>query len=362
MNGICSIHNPSDTCQNNSIKLGSRFKILVDKNVNRKVGERVADFIDTGFEWRNFSFCEHPVSLAMDKIPKNSYFPVIDGNCPNDSTELGQIALLDTVGDEQPGKIGIVPTAPVTGAGGDFLQYRYLLPKLCRSDKELEITPNIMLPAKHCTAKNWTQKGTFGVLRPVTETGLFSNKFEFDQKIQIEPSDYIMQPKLCVGEGNKTVVLCTNKEKYGLTKFRDSQLCDNAMRTICKNTNFISDPVCSCINSKAQVLSNPTCIDKLCQDEGYQPDGLIKTPCEISNVVVDCESYNRIKKNNPSLDILNNPWTEFCFEESTEPPPQSSTETIIERSSGSNWFTDTRIYVFTIVLIVFLSLVLYYNL
>lgn len=351
MNGVCTIHNPKDSCPNSSIKLGTRFAMLTDSNTNINVGHGIASYIGTGFEWREFGLCEYPVNNAPDKVPKDSMFTINNDTCPKDSSEVGTVAVLDSTPDTNNDRFTI---NAVIKPGGPFLQYRYLLPKLCRADRDISINEHMILPAKNCNASTWSDKGIFGMLRPVSETGIFVNKFDLDPHNQVMSGYYIIRPRLCIGQPNELVNRCSNKMKYGIRTRKDAEQCDNDMKKLCATIEYGSDPICSCYNSPLRILGNPVCIDRTCFSQGYKTQGMLTTPCNISNNPIDCSTFNKIKESFPNIELIDNVWTQYCFVPEKPdielPPPKQ----IIERSTGDHWFTETRIFVFTILLILFL--------
>lgn len=367
MNGIITIHNQTDTCPANSKNIGSHFAISVDKRINPNIGTQLEDprgsisksldNSDNKYEYRLFKFCEHPQTGAVNYIPKDSMFAIRNDTCPNNSTKIGQINVLDSVGVNSEN----YKADPVTTTGNPFLQYRELLPNMCRANQNIDITGNVILPAKRCNLKHWDSKGNFGILQPSGETGIFVNGgFTIDASNQILPGYFIVQPQLCVGEPKDIVKRCTNKEAYGIKTVKDAQQCDDNMKLLCEDKDYKDDVLCSCINSKVKTLSNPTCIDNTCRSEGYQTQGLLTTPCIISNVPIDCDRYEQIKQQNPSVDLIKNQWTNYCF----LPKPQEVTEErpidIVERSTGYFWFTKSRILVLMLLLLT-LFIIIYNN-
>ncbi len=364
MNGIITIHNPTDQCPVNSKSIGMRYAILIDKNVNPNIGQKLEDprgsiaksldNTDKKFEYRQFKFCEHPQTNAVNYIPKNSMFTIRNGDCPVNSSKIGQINVLDNIGVNSEN----YKANPITTTGNPYLQYRELLPDMCRANQDLKINPNIMLPAKRCNLKNWDSKGNFGILQPSDETGIFvKGGFNIDAFNQILPGYYIVQPQLCVGEPKDIVKRCTNKEQYGIKTVKDAQQCDDNMKLLCEDKDYSDDSLCSCTNSKIRTLSNPVCIDQTCRTEGYKTQGLLTTPCVISNVPIDCDRYKKIKQQNPSVELIRNEWTNYCFVEEPQEVTEETPIHVVERSTGYYWFTKYRILILLLLLLTLFSII-----
>lgn len=230
------------------------------------------------------------------------------------------------------------------------------MPKLCQAVDDINITDNVILPAKNCNASNWTNKGSFGLLMPISENGIFTNNFSIDTTNQVVPTDYIVNPKLCLGYGNETVIRCSNKKKFGIKTVRDAIQCDNDMKKLCGSLEFSQDPICSCFKSSMKTLSNPGCVDMKCNEFGYKTQRMLTTPCNISNVPIDCDRFKRM----PNVDPIHNEWTKYCFNTDQIDYPVPPVYTLTERSSDGTWFTNARIYIFILLLLVFFA-VLYVN-
>lgn len=358
MNGILTIHNPTDKCPANSSKFSSRMAILTDKTMNSSVGNKLQDF-DDNKEWREFAFCEHPLINAVNNIPPNSMFAVRDNKCPNNSITLGKINVLDSyaINSEK-------LTNAITETDGSFLQYAWLTPTLCKSQTNINITPNIILPSKSCTLKNWQNYGIFGVLQPQSEIKKSpfiiddSNKdMNVDGNNTLLNGYFIVQPQLCFGLPNDTITKCKNKH---MQPMRTAMECDEEMKILCGRKEFKSDPLCSCFYSNTQTLSNPGCIDQMCNVEGYKTEGTLTTPCNISNVPIDCNRYNQIKNDNTDVKLIRNEWTDYCFIEEKIKDTKLLPLQITERSTGKDWFSNPRIYIFLILFITFLSVIFLY--
>jgi hypothetical protein len=364
MNNIISIYNPDQNCPTNSKDIGNEYAIITEKTMNSSIGKKLQDYDDTK-EYRNFKFCEHPMVNASPTIPKNSMFTVRDGKCPNNSITLGKINFFDSIAVNSE-----VSTNQITTLDGNFLQYAILNPTLCKAETNLPITPNIILPSKNCSLKNWANYGMYAVLAPqrnITTSPFIiddsNTNFKIDASNSLLPGYYIIQPQLCYGQGNQTVQRCTAKG-YGSTistNKREQQICDEDMKMLCGRKEFQSDPICSCFYSDADTLSNPGCIDEQCNKYGYKTIGQLTTPCLISNVPIDCTSYEQIKQRNPNMQIARNEWTDYCFIEEKIKETKLLPEQITQRSAGNYWFTNPRIYVALILFIIFLTLIyLYY--
>jgi len=361
MNNIITIHNPNERCPSGTTKLGDRFAILSEKTMNTSVGKFLQNYDDTK-EWRSFQFCQHPLINASSAVPKDSMFMVRDGTCPANSITLGKINFLDSIAVNSE-----KTTSPITTITGDYLQYTWQTPTLCKAEGEVKIGPNIILPSKNCTLKNWSNYGMFGILQPQSEITISpfyqTNKnknFQIDASNTLLSGYYIVQPQMCYGQGNKTVVKCYQGGNTIKPMLRDAMLCDEEMKMLCGKKEYQEDPICSCFYSNTTTLSNPACIDEMCNKEGYKTQGQLKTPCAISNVPIDCTKYNRIKDNNPNTNLIRNEWTDYCFVKEEEEKQEDRPIQITERSDGKYWFTDARMRIVLIVLLLILSLAFLY--
>ena len=290
----------------------------------------------TGMEARMITLCQYPLDTDQKQIPKDSYFTTRNIKCPNKSSTLGQISVLDHRGQNNEYSYEHKSYIPHKGIqkGNPYFDYVWNLPTLCKANDPIDIHEDIILPSDNCLANAWSDVGTYGIFGSVYDYSFHenTNNINVDPINRFLPDQQIILPRMCAGSTNKILfntnlkaknllfnidVNSTNEtiKRCKLIKPKYLNKCDEDMREICKLDEFRDYDICSCINSRIKLIGNPLYIDKNCIENGYKTYEMQKNMQNFfqKTGLINCEDLEKFLKLHPKTRIDRNEFTEHCF-------------------------------------------------